>query len=161
MLHTHQLVCKCRRALQFFQQSLGLPRFHSASAFHSHDARRALRLACMKTSLTPTCAGQTQAWSDGRSVSLLLQSSTAPEARSHQFHLLHLCQQMMDPRSHIVHRGNFPLPYLITRGYTTLWDKKRDIMVLPGYIGFIAIVEAVAKVVPKMINANAWGALLL
>jgi hypothetical protein len=34
-------------------------------------------------------------------------------------------------------------------------------MVLPGYIGFIAIVEAVAKVVPKMINANAWGALLL
>ena len=104
MLHTHQLGCKCRTALRFSQQSLGLSSFHSASAFHSHDARRALRLACMKASLTPTCAGQTQAWSDWRSVSLLLQSSTAPEARPHQFHMLHLCQQMMDPRSHLVNR---------------------------------------------------------
>ena len=104
MLYTHQLVCKCRTALRFFQQSLGLPSFCSASAFHSHDSRRALRLACMKASLTPTCADQTQAWSDWRSVSLLLQSSTAPEARPHQFHMLHLCQQMMDPRSHLVNR---------------------------------------------------------
>ena len=103
MLRTHQLVCKCRTALRFFQQSLGLPSFHSASAFPSHDARRALRLACMKASLTPTCAGHIQAWNDWRSVSLLLQSSTAPEARPYQFHLLQLCQQMMDPRSHIVH----------------------------------------------------------
>jgi len=57
----------------------------------------------MKASLTPTCAGQTQAWSDWRSVSLLLQSSTAPEARPYQFHLKQLYQQMMDPRSQIVH----------------------------------------------------------
>ena len=84
--------------MRIFQQSLALPSFHPTSALHCHDARQALRLACMEASLTPTCAGQTQAWSHGRLMSLLLQSSTAPEARRHQFHLPHLCQQMMDPR---------------------------------------------------------------
>ena len=88
-----QLVCKCRTALRFFRKSLGLPSLHSVSVFHSHDARRALRLACMKDSLTPSCAGQTHAWSNWRSVSLLLQSNTEPEARPYQFHL-HLCQLM-------------------------------------------------------------------
>ena len=104
MLYTHQLVCKCRTALRFFQQSLGLPSFHPVSVFFSRYARRALRRPCMKDFLTPTCAGHIQAWSDSRSVSLLPQSSTAPEARSYQLHLLHLCQQMMDLSSHVVHR---------------------------------------------------------
>ena len=100
---TNWLVCKWRTALLIFQQSLALPRFDQAPAFDSHDARRALHLACMEASLTPTCAGHTQACSEGRSMSLLLQSSTAAEDQPHQFHLLHLCQQM-DPHSHDVHR---------------------------------------------------------
>ena len=36
---------------------------------------------------------------------LLLHPSTAPEGRPHQFHPLHLCQQMMDPHSHAVQRA--------------------------------------------------------
>ena len=44
-----------------FQPSLALPRFDSASALHSRDAWRALRLACMEASRTPTSTGHTQA----------------------------------------------------------------------------------------------------
>ena len=98
------LVCKCRTGLPIFQRLLALPRFHSASVLHSHDARRALRLACMEVSPTPICAGHIQAWSGRRLMSLLLQSSTAAEDRPHHFHLLHLCQQMFDSDSHVVHR---------------------------------------------------------
>ena len=50
--------------MRFLQQSLGLPSFHPVSVFYSRYARRALRRPCMKDSLTPTCAGHTQAWSD-------------------------------------------------------------------------------------------------
>ena len=61
MQRTHWLVCKCRTALSTFQQSLALPRFDPASAFHSHDAWRALRLADMEAPLTPISTGPTQA----------------------------------------------------------------------------------------------------
>ena len=44
-----------------FQPSLAIPRFDSASALHSRDARQALRLACMEASQTPTSTGHTQA----------------------------------------------------------------------------------------------------
>ena len=88
---THLLVCKCRTVLPIFQQSLAFPRFDSSSALNSCDAGRALRLACMEAFATPTCAGHTQAWSEGRLMSPLLQSSTTHEDRPHQFHLLHLC----------------------------------------------------------------------
>ena len=39
----------------------------------------------------------------GRLMPLLPQSSTASEERPRQFHLMHLCRQMMDPHSHVVH----------------------------------------------------------
>ena len=44
-------------------------------------------------------------------MSLLLQSSTAPEDRPHQFHLLHLCQWRMDRHIHVVHRTSSEIAY--------------------------------------------------
>ena len=116
MLYTNWLACKCRTALPIFQQFLALSRFYRGSAFDSCDARRALRLAYMEASLTPTCAGHTQAQSAGALLPLLLHSSTAPEDRPHQFHPLHLCQQMMNPRSHVVHGTCVKMYTLLTTG---------------------------------------------
>ena len=84
-----------------FQQSLACPRFDQESASDFRDTQRALHLACVEVSLIPTWPGHTQASSEGRWSSLLFQSGTAPEARPHQVHLLHLWQ-MMDPHSHVV-----------------------------------------------------------
>ena len=53
-------------------KSHALPRFDRASASDFRDARRALCLACMEASPTPTCAGHTQASSEGRLISLPL-----------------------------------------------------------------------------------------
>ena len=113
---THLLVCKCRTALPISQQSLALPRFDSASGLHSCDARRALHLACMEAFATPTCEGHTQAWSEERLMSPLLQSSTAHGDRPHQFHLQQLCQQRMYPCSHGVH-GTFVRNYIFTTAH--------------------------------------------